>query len=168
MIIKTYKMEGDYDNVRYIIRPEGEKTLVVVGCNPSTASDLKGDPTLGNTQRIAEKNGYDSLVMINLYPQRTPSTDKLHNELNEDLHKENLKHVLAVLKDLDKADVMLAYGGLMGKRKYLRQCLNDIVAEIKPYVNKFACFGVNGDGAPKHPCPRTGLPQDVSLKEYKL
>lgn len=161
-------MIGDYDTVRFVLHSLGNKTLVVVGCNPSTASDLVLDNTMQNTIKIAEYNAYDGLAMINLYPQRISSPDNLHTTLDETMHTANLNEIKNFIQSLGKVDVMLAYGGLLHKRKYLTKCLTDILDTIAPFTDNIYCFGVNKDGTPKHPCPRTGLPSNPKLMPYQL
>ena len=63
------KQIGDAE-VRYALIQKGNRMLFVVGLNPSTADTEKPDPTMQSVMRIAEYNGYDGFVMINLYPKR--------------------------------------------------------------------------------------------------
>ena len=49
-----------YSEYRYILGTRGQKPLICVGINPSTAAPDALDPTLQSAQRIALNNGYDS------------------------------------------------------------------------------------------------------------
>ena len=61
-----------YSEYRYILGTRGQKPLICVGINPSTAAPDALDPTLQSAQRIALNNGYDSFLMFNVYaPGRT-------------------------------------------------------------------------------------------------
>ena len=55
-----------YSEYRYILGTRGEKPLICVGINPSTAAPDALDPTLQSAQRIALANGYDSFLMFNV------------------------------------------------------------------------------------------------------
>ena len=59
-----------YSEYRYILGTRGQKSLICVGINPSTAAPDALDPTLQSAQRIALNNGYDSFLMFNVYAQR--------------------------------------------------------------------------------------------------
>lgn len=61
-----------YSEYRYILGTRGQKPLICVGINPSTAAPDALDPTLQSAQRIALNNGYDSFLMFNVYAQRPP------------------------------------------------------------------------------------------------
>ena len=53
-----------YSEYRYILGTRGQKPLICVGINPSTAAPDALDPTLQSAQRIALNNGYDSFLMF--------------------------------------------------------------------------------------------------------
>ena len=57
-----------YSEYRYILGTRGQKSLICVGINPSTAAPDALDPTLQSAQRIALNNGYDSFLMFNVGP----------------------------------------------------------------------------------------------------
>ena len=77
MKYENVRMTGDNDKVRYVLRKDGDRPLVVVGLNPSTANEAKADATMTRVMGIAERNGFDSFIMLNLYPQRTPTRQGL-------------------------------------------------------------------------------------------
>ena len=55
---------------RYVLGTNGNKTLVVIGINPSTATDEATDKTISRVKNYAKAFGYDSFKMINIYPLR--------------------------------------------------------------------------------------------------
>ena len=59
-----------YTEYRYVLGTKGEKPLICIGVNPSTAEPDHLDNTLKSVERIALGNGYDSFIMFNVYPQR--------------------------------------------------------------------------------------------------
>ena len=60
---------GD-DKVRFILGEVGTNTIICFGINPSTANDIKDDPTISKIRKIASENNCDGWIMLNLYPQR--------------------------------------------------------------------------------------------------
>lgn len=60
---------------RYTLRIVWNKTLPilpVVGLNPSTADEMKNDPTIGKLCQFARAWGYGGILMLNLFSLRTP------------------------------------------------------------------------------------------------
>ena len=53
-----------YTEYRYLLGTRGEKPLVCIGINPSTAEPDRLDPTLQSVERVAKNNGYDSFLKI--------------------------------------------------------------------------------------------------------
>ena len=84
-----------YSEYRYILGTRGQKPLICVGINPSTAAPDALDPTLQSAQRIALNNGYDSFLMFNVYAQRATRPDDMERALNPELHAEPLTELLA-------------------------------------------------------------------------
>ena len=79
-----------YGEYRYILGTRGERPLICVGVNPSTAAPGDLDPTLKSVERVALHNGYDSFIMFNVYAQRATRPKDMERELNPRLHRENL------------------------------------------------------------------------------
>ena len=52
-----------YDEYRYILGTRGEKPLICVGINPSTAEPNDLDNTLKSVERIAHFNGYETSTL---------------------------------------------------------------------------------------------------------
>ena len=66
-----------YSEYRYILGTRGQKPLICIGINPSTAQPDDLDNTLKSVQRIALGNGYDSFLMFNVYAQRATDPDAM-------------------------------------------------------------------------------------------
>ena len=60
---------GD-DTERFILGESGANPIICFGINPSTANDIKYDPTILKIRKIASENNCDGWIMLNLYPQR--------------------------------------------------------------------------------------------------
>ena len=78
-----------YSEYRYILGTRGQKPLICIGINPSTAQPDDLDNTLKSVQRIALGNGYDSFLMFNVYAQRATDPDAMEKVCNPLLHREN-------------------------------------------------------------------------------
>ena len=119
-----------YSEYRYILGTRGQKPLICVGINPSTAAPDALDPTLQSAQRIALNNGYDSFLMFNVYAQRATRPDDMEPECNLALHRENMRAFDYALS-LDAAGhpaVWAAWGTIIEKRNYLPTCVRDMIA----------------------------------------
>ena len=118
-----------YSEYRYILGTRGEKPLICIGINPSTAAPDDLDNTLKSVERVALHNGYDSFIMFNVYAQRATNPDDMEPACNPELHRENMEAFDYVLS-LDKAGapaVWAAWGTIIEKRDYLPACVRDMV-----------------------------------------
>ena len=144
--------ETDYNNqVRYLLGTKGQKPLLCVGINPSTAEPEKLDNTLRSVQRLTLNNGYDSWIMINIYPQRATNPDDLHLEIDLEIHKKNLNEINSILNEY-QADIWAAWGTIIEKRNYLRRCLFDIYNLTLDRKCRWVTLGKESKlGHPHHP-----------------
>lgn len=118
-----------YSEYRYILGTRGEKPLICIGINPSTAAPDALDNTLKSVERVALHNGYDSFIMFNVYAQRATNPDDMEPACNPALHRENMEAFDYVLS-LDKAGapaVWAAWGTIIEKRDYLPGCVRDMI-----------------------------------------
>lgn len=90
---------NDYDNsVRFLLGKKGERNIVVIGLNPSTATDLKPDITITKVQCVSLSNGFDGFIMANLYPLRATNPNELPCDGDEALLRRNIDIISEVLK----------------------------------------------------------------------
>ena len=137
-----------YSEYRYILGTRGKNPLICIGINPSTA---KPD-ALDSVQRIARGNGFDSLIMFNVYAQRATSPDDMEKECNPLLHKENLEAFRYVLSISEKPAVWAAWGSIIEKRKYLPGCVKDMLEAGEEFGARWFCAGaITKKGHPHHP-----------------
>lgn len=155
-----------YSEYRYILGTRGEKPLICIGINPSTARPDDLDNTLKSVERIALNNGFDSFLMFNVYAQRATNPDAMEKVFNPKLHKENLEAFRYVLSISRQPAVWAAWGTIIEKREYLPRCLWDMVAAGENCGAKWHCAGaVSKKGHPHHPLY---LRKDAVLKPFDV
>ena len=141
-----------YSEYRYILGTRGKNPLICIGINPSTAQPGDLDNTLKSVQRIAHGNGFDSFIMFNVYAQRATDPDAMEKTCNQQLHKENLEAFRYVLSIAEKPTVWAAWGTIIEKRDYLKDCLKDMIEAGEEYGAQWVCAGsVSKKGHPHHP-----------------
>lgn len=86
--ITHYKINSN-NTYRFVLGSSGQKPLFVIGLNPSTADDKKPDKTIRRVMGFAEGNGFDSFVMMNLYPQRATKPTDLEKQLDLEILNKN-------------------------------------------------------------------------------
>lgn len=155
-----------YSEYRYILGTRGKNPLICVGINPSTAAPDALDPTLQSAQRIALNNGYDSFLMFNVYAQRATSPDDMEKVCNPALHRENLDAFRYVLSIADKPAVWAAWGAIIEKRRYLPDCVRDMLQAGEEFSAQWYCAGaITKKGHPHHPLY---LRKDEKLKPFDV
>ena len=144
---------GFYTEYRYILGTRGEKPLICIGINPSTARPGELDNTLRSVERIARNNGFDSFIMFNVYAQRATDPNAMDAEFNEALHRENMAAWRWALgQSVGRPAVWAAWGTLIEKRPYLSRALRDMIALGEEADARWITFGRRSKkGHPHHP-----------------
>jgi len=138
------------NNYRYALGTRGEKTLYCFGINPSTATLERDDPTIRKVKNCAYKNGFDSVVMLNVYPQRATNPDNLDKNVNLNEHRINIEKIMEVVEN--GSTVWAAWGNLINKRPYLRDCLIEIQKELETKnIHWVKMDDLTRRGNPRHP-----------------
>ena len=155
-----------YSEYRYILGTRGKNPLICIGINPSTAKPDALDNTLKSVERIALGNGFDSFIMFNVYAQRATSPDDMEKERNEQLHRENLEAFRYVLSLSERPSIWAAWGAIIEKRKYLPECVRDMVAAGQEFGATWHCAGaITKKGHPHHPLY---LRKDEKIKPFDI
>lgn len=155
-----------YSEYRYILGTRGENPLICIGINPSTAEPDALDNTLKSVERIALGNGFDSFIMFNVYAQRATDPDAMEQQCNLRLHKENMEAFSYILSISKKPAIWAAWGTIIEKRKYLPQCLADMLTIGQQYNAQWYCVGaVSKKGHPHHPLY---LRKDEKIKSFDI
>ncbi|AGA68069.1 hypothetical protein Desdi_0534 [Desulfitobacterium dichloroeliminans LMG P-21439] len=157
--ITTNVYEGDDIHKRFVLGVSGNNPLICFGINPSTANNQYADKTLHMVEKIANLNGYDGWLMLNIYPQRTTDPNGLDQIRNEEWHIQNLQHITTILK-CGNLSLWAAWGKPIMTREYLVECLGDINDLAIKYSCRWIAFGkeegeiincVTVEGHPRHP-----------------
>ena len=136
---------------RFVLGERGKRPLVCFGINPSTAVPEKLDRTLANVRNHSIKHGFDGWIMLNVYPERATIFNDLTKNCNTGLHQKNIYWIKNVFSEHPKATVWAAWGGLIDKRGFLKDCLSDIVANTPRTVRWFRRGSLVGGKHPHHP-----------------
>lgn len=151
---------GD-DTERFILGEVGENPIICFGINPSTANDIKYDPTILKIRKIASENNCDGWIMLNLYPQRATNPNDMHEKADNNLNKKNYKAIRSVFNIYPNALTLASWGNAIEKRKYLKDCLKEILA-IAP-DRKWVCRGkLTVKGNPRH---QLYVPDNTKLQD---
>ncbi len=116
------------------------KTIMFIGLNPSTADEVKDDPTVRRCIQYAKDWGYDGMYMMNIFAWR--DTDPKGMKLQEDPIGVDNDNWLKTISE--RCEQVVFAWGTHGSHK-LRA--TDV---IKMFPNAY-CLGKNKDGSPKHP-----------------
>lgn len=155
-----------YSEYRYILGTRGQKPLICIGINPSTAQPDDLDNTLKSVQRIALGNGYDSFLMFNVYAQRATDPDAMEKVCNPLLHRENMEAFRYVLSLSDSPAIWAAWGAVIEKRGYLKDCVRDMLDIGRQYSAQWYCAGaITKKGHPHHPLY---LRKDEKLRPFDV
>lgn len=144
-----------YSEYRYILGTRGKNPLICIGINPSTARPGDLDNTLKSVERIALGNGFDSFIMFNVYAQRATRPEDMDQVCNQALHRENLaafRYVLDQVGEGFRPAIWAAWGTIIEKRPYLKDCVRDLAAAGQAYNAQWLCAGKRTKkGHPHHP-----------------
>jgi len=127
---------------RYSLWRVWDKSLpkvMYIGLNPSTANEIKNDPTVKSCMRIAKSNGYGGIYMMNCYA--FISTDPkllILNPAEDELNNVKLKEISEICET-----IVFAWGNFEVAKSRGLELLNIFPDAMALTVNK--------SGSPKHP-----------------
>ena len=161
-----------------------ENPLLVIGCNPSTATAEELDETMRQVIKIARNNGYGGVIMCNLYAYRGTRPDDMKNAARN-ISQNNQDGFAYVIGPHNEAqlveaaalveDVVFAYGniavegwtnvqGMMDNvivsgNFYARAYKDRVIQLMRQLGKNLFAFETTAAGNPMHP-----LPHDAELK----
>lgn len=154
--------KNNNNTARFILGTKGINPLVCFGVNPSNASPEQLDNTIRSIQRISFGNGFDSWIMLNVYPQRATKPNDLDIVLNNEFHRENISFINGIL--LKNTRVFAAWGNVIGIRTYLKYCAREIFEVSKRNNCRWFKFGESTKLChPRHPLY---LKKKIDIQEF--
>lgn len=164
-IFPIYSTNSD-DSSRFYLGTIGNNPLIVCGINPSTATNEKSDPTITKVTQYTKIFGYDSFIMINVYPERSTEPGNLSKEFDKSLHNKNITKISLLLQELKKRDLLVCWGNNIKMRPFLLNCSKELLQGIKSNISGIYQLGELTDrGHPKHP-GRTSY--DLKLQKFDV
>lgn len=149
--MEKYIYETSPDNrARYVIGTEGVNPLIVMSVNPSAGSPEISTPTLGTVRHIASDYGYDSWIVLCLYPQRATHLEQLDEAASKRIMEKNFQVIIQVLSQWPGHKIWAAWGTHYRDRSYFPQCLRTILALSDKYHDSWIHYG---------PLDKGGIPQ---------
>jgi len=150
MIEKNYSNEGvvslarfsDCEKYRYTLTrtwDNEKKRILFIGLNPSTADEIKNDPTVTRMINYSKLWGYGSTTVCNIFAFRATFPSDLKKSENP-IGKENDKWIFNEIANSDK--VIAAWGN---HGKFLSRS-----DEVLKYLKNSYHFGLTKQGEPKH------------------
>lgn len=121
--------------------------LAFIMLNPSTADEMKNDPTVERCERRARLDGYGGVIILNAYALRSTDPKALYKS-DDPIGPDNDLYIAEALA-FPKPAVVCAWGHHIDKvRPGRSRRLLDLIRahDIEPM-----CLGVTQDGHPKHP-----------------
>jgi len=142
---------NENDTVRYTLGKIGKKNLICIGINPSTATPSKLDNTVSRVSKIADKNGYDGWLMLNVYPQRDTYPTNIHLKNERSIIEANNQEITKVLSKYNFKDIWAAWGTEIGRRPFLYDCLKELSQCFDESFNWLHYGNLTKFGHPQHP-----------------
>ena len=121
--------------------------------NPSTADEIKNDPTIRRCIGFAKSWGYGGMFVVNICPYRaTNPKDLIGLEIPQNIKDGNDFYIKRAVED--KCDLSIAAYGNPINNEYL---------PLYSLHGTWYCFGTTKEGNPKHPLY---LPKNQPLVEF--
>ncbi len=120
----------------------GDRLIMWIGLNPSTADESQLDPTLTRIRSFSEREGFDGFWMANLFGLRTPYPKEMM-AANDPVGPGNDASLKLGAKRCGR--IVAAWGNI---GEY--QDRAEAVAKLFP-GKELWCLGTTKDGHPRHP-----------------
>ncbi len=169
--------KGD-DRYRYILYTEGVNPLVCIGLCPATADEHNADNTTKKVMAYAKEQGYDGIIMLNLFPLRYKYFDSLNNENPNELLQENVTCIRTLLKILNdsrsnlsdkKVRIWAAWGEKFENWPFYKKCLTEIDKSLDGLNFEWVVAGPNGAlTATGHPRMPTMMSYDWDFRSFNV
>lgn len=150
---------SDCGTYRYALTRDwqaGAPRLLWIMLNPSTASELRNDPTVARCENRARVMGFGAFRVVNLYAFR--ATDP--RDLRRATDPTGPENDAVITRAAEWADLILCAWGVHGA---LRGRDKDVLALLRRGGHALWHLGLTQGGHPRHPLY---LPKDAPLKPW--
>lgn len=145
--------KNNFDNSeRYALGESGDKPLVFIGLNPSTATSEQSDSTIKRIQNYVSSQGHDGWMMLNLSPQRSTYVNGLLNRVDNETVNRNLKNIDSIIKE--GSVICAVWGTSIETKTYLYESLLRIIEVAESKHCTWTCIKLTKNGHPCHPLYR--------------
>lgn len=145
-------LNSQNDAWRFALGKDGARKLIVIGLNPSTATKEKSDTTVAKVAAVANQNGFDGFVMLNLYPVRSTDYNALSKNVDSVAFSENLHHVKNIIALQKSPVIWAAWGKNVHTRDYFVTAANELFKATTGNNVSWKHFGsLTNFGHPRHP-----------------
>ena len=147
----VYAASSD-DSRRFALGTIGKRTLFVVGINPHKATQETSDRTASLVEKVSARNGYDSFVLLNLYPVRSRTVTDLPQSPDQSAIHENRHRITNFLAKHQQADLWVAWGNDILKRTFLVREAAYLAVIARSHGARCLHYGpLTKLGNPRHP-----------------
>lgn len=123
-----------------------EPVMVWVLLNPSTADAQTDDPTLRKCIGFAKQHHHGGVILVNLFAWRASSPDVLPT-VEDPIGPDND----AAIDWACRSPVLATVIGGWGSFPFATRRATAVQTMIRCTRRRFGCFGVTGNGQPRHP-----------------
>lgn len=134
----------------------GEGTVTFVCLNPSTADEVRNDPTVRKCLNFAQRAGFHKCYIGNIFAYRNTDPETLY-KLQDPIGIDNDKYLVEMAKD--STMVIFAWGN-HGVLKSRGQQVAELLWEWQPSI----LGNLTKLGCPQHPLY---LPSDTDINDYQ-
>jgi hypothetical protein len=140
----TFSPCGKYRYYLWRKWADGLPCAVFMMLNPSTADEVKNDPTVQRCQIRATQMGFGRLVVVNIFALRSTDPAELY-KVADPIGPENNRYIIDAILE---ADLIVCAWGKHGQLKNRGERVLETVRQSGkiPHALK-----LNGDGSPAHP-----------------
>ena len=131
-------------------------SITFIMLNPSRANETDNDPTIRRCVHFAQRWGYGSLNVVNLFAFITPDP-RILKQAADPVGAECDRHLLDAAHQADR--IVIAWGNL-GRFHHRDRAVLELLASYNPIY----CLGQNQAGQPCHPLY---LPNHIQPSLYK-
>lgn len=120
----------------------GDRLILWIGLNPSTADEAKLDPTLTRIAAFSKRAGFDGFWMANLFALRTPYPEEMM-KADDPVGPENDAWLL---RAAERCERIVAAWGVTGTYQARADAVVRLLAG-----RELSCLGTTQNGHPRHP-----------------